>query len=117
MKALNRLLALLFFIFLPSRLNAQQWPLKEWPIVTPQSQNISADSLKTFDDDIANGKYGYIDRMFVTRHGKLIYQKSYKHDYEKIYGEDAKKKSGLNQLDPGGPYNYYNDWWHSILSW
>ena len=48
--------------------------------------------------------------MIVTRQGKLVYQKSYKHNYDKIYGEDAEKKSGLNQLDPGGPYNYYNDW-------
>jgi len=112
MKASTVLLALLFFIFPHSCLNAQQWPLIEWPIVTPQSQKISVDSLKTFDDDIADGKYGYIDGMIVTRHGKLVYQKSYKHDYDKIYGEDAKRKSGLNQLDPGGPYNYYNDWWH-----
>jgi len=28
------------------------------------------------------------------------------------YGDSARKKGGLNPLDPGGPYNYYNPWWH-----
>ena len=57
MKTSTVLLTVLCFIFLHSCLNAQQWPLKEWAIVTPQSQNISADSLKAFDDDIVKGKY------------------------------------------------------------
>jgi len=57
MKASRGLLTILCFIILHSCLNAQQWPLKEWPIVTPQSQKISTDSLKTFDDDIVKGKY------------------------------------------------------------
>jgi CubicO group peptidase (beta-lactamase class C family) len=98
-------LSLLFILFFD--VNAQ-----DWPAATPQSQSVYADSLKAFDDAIASGKYGYIDGMLVTRNGKLIYQKNYKHDYDKIYGDDAKKKSGLNQLDPGSQYNYYNDWWH-----
>ena len=112
MRVSNDLLALPVFIFLHFCLNAQQWPLIEWPSVTPQSQSMNVDSLKAFDEDIAGGKYGYIDGMIVTRNGKMVYQKSYKHDYNKIYGDDAKKKSGLNQLDPSGPYNYYNAWWH-----
>jgi CubicO group peptidase (beta-lactamase class C family) len=112
MKVSGKQLAFVFLGFLQLPLLAQQWPVKEWPIVTPASQKVSGDSLRTFDDDIASGKYGYIDRMIVTRNGKLVYQKSYQHDYDKIYGEEAKTKSGLNQLDPGGPYNYYNEWWH-----
>ena len=112
MRISNGLLALSFFIFLHCCLNAQQWPLREWSVVTPQSQSMNVDSLKTLDNDIAGGKYGYVDGMIVTRNGKLVYKKSYKHEYNKIYGDDAKTKSGLNQLDPGSPYNYYNDWWH-----
>src|SRR5687767_5452957 len=108
----NVLLSLSALVFISVSVGGQQWPLKEWPVVTPASQSMNADSLKAFDDDIAGGKYGYIDGMVVTRHGKLVYQKNYKHDYERIYGDDAKNKSGLNQLDPGGPYNYYNNWWH-----
>jgi len=73
---------LLFFV--QPFLNAQQWP-KKWPVATPQSQSMNADSLKAFDDAITSGNYGHIDGMVITRHGKLVYQKSYKHDYDKIW--------------------------------
>ncbi len=73
---------------------------------------MNEDSLQAFDEAIASGKFGFVDGMIVTRHGKLLYQKSYKHDYEKIYADSVTIKSGLNALDPGGPYNYYNSWWH-----
>lgn len=113
MRTTNYLHLILFLLFSNFDLDGQQqWPLKEWLIASPASQSMNEDSLKAFDEILGSGKYGYIDGMLVTRHGKLIYQKSYKHDYSKIYGDSASKKSGLNQLDPGGPYNYYNAWWH-----
>lgn len=113
MRTTHSLPAIIFFLCIHIHsAGQQQWPLKEWPVATPQSQSMNADSLKAFDEDIAGGKFGYVDGMIVTRHGKLLYQKTYQHDYGKIYGDSAKTKSGLNALDPGGPYNYYNSWWH-----
>jgi len=113
MNASCRMLSAFLLAFSCHQLYAQQsWPLKEWPVATPQSQSMNADSLMKFDEVIASGKYGYVDAMIITRNGKLIYQKNYTHDYGKIYQDNAGKKSGLNQLDPGGPYNYYNSWWH-----
>lgn len=106
------LLLLIILISHVSLQGQQQWPTKNWPVSTPQSQSMNFDSLLAFDKNIASGKYGNVDAMVVTRHGKLVYQKTYQHDYKKIYGDSAGKKSGLNQLDPGGPYNYYNAWWH-----
>ncbi|HEY5771483.1 MAG TPA: hypothetical protein VIS75_02595, partial [Chitinophagaceae bacterium] len=102
------LLTNLFIAFALQKTNAQD----AWPIATPQSVGMSKDSLEAFDKDIASGKYGNVDGMVITRNGKLIYQKYYKHDYAKIYGDSAKIKSALNPHDPGGPYNYYNPWWH-----
>jgi CubicO group peptidase (beta-lactamase class C family) len=113
MRITNSLPALLVFLFIHFNVaSQQQWPLKEWSVATPQSQSMNPDSLQAFDNAIASGKYGNVDGMIVTRHGKLVYQKTYQHDYDKIYGEDARKWSGLNQQDHGGPYNYYNPWWH-----
>ena len=106
------LLSILFLLFLQHPIFAQEAPGKKWSVSTPQMESMIADSLKAFEDAITNGRYGYIDGMVIIRHGKLVYQKNYKHDYARIYGEDAKKKSGLNAHDPGGPYNYYNSWWH-----
>lgn len=96
------------FLFTWLSTTAQQ----PWPTATPASVNLIEDSLKSFANDIAKGRYGYIDRMLIIRNGKLVYQQSWQHDYAKIYGDSAKKHSTLNQLNSSGPYNYYNDWWH-----
>ena len=112
MRPSENLIAVLFFLLTQSSLKAQGWPLKDWPIAAPHSQLMNTDSLRAFDEAIASGKYGHVDAMIVTRHGKLVYQKKYAHDYDKIYGDAAAKRGGLNQLDPGSQYNYYNPWWH-----
>ncbi len=105
--------AILFLLTANDYVNAQTiWPIKEWTVATPQSQLMNADSLRAFDNDIANGKYGNVDGMLVTRNGKLIYRKDYKHDYDKIYGDSVNKKSAINAYDAGGQYNYFNPWWH-----
>lgn len=113
MTLLSRIVLLPVFVYSYCNANAQQsWPLQEWPIATPQLQDMYADSLNQFDEQMASGKYGYADGMLITRNGKLIYQKTYAHDYDKIYGDKAGKKDGLNQHAFGSAYNYYNDWWH-----
>jgi CubicO group peptidase (beta-lactamase class C family) len=113
MRTSYAVLVIVSFLFSTIIVNAQyKWPTKEWTVVTPQSQSMNADSLRAFDNDITGGKYGNVDGMMITRHGKLIYRKDYKHDYNKIYGDSANKKSALNALDPGGQYNYFNPWWH-----
>jgi CubicO group peptidase (beta-lactamase class C family) len=68
--------------------------------------------LAAFDADLAAGKYGYIDSMLVIRHGKVAYERLYPHDYDQIYGKEAKIPSPLVVNDPSGPYNYLNPWWH-----
>lgn len=92
--------------------SGQTFPTKEWIAATPASEKMIIDSLKAFDNDISSGKYGYVDGMVVTRNGKLIYQRSWKYDYDKIYGEHARTTSSLNPHDHGGQYNYFNPWWH-----
>jgi CubicO group peptidase (beta-lactamase class C family) len=103
--------ALLTFFF--ANIYAQNsWPIKEWPSATPESVGMIKDSLLAFESAVSSGKYGYVDGMVITRNGKLIYQKTWKHDYDKIYGDNAKTTSPLNPYDPGGQYNYFNPWWH-----
>ena len=101
---------LIFFVLLCAAVaHAQQ---NDWPTATPKSVGIDDAALATFDAEIASGKFGNIDTLTIIRHGKLVFEKRYPHDYDKIYGEDAKKQSPLDAHDPSGPYNYYNSWWH-----
>jgi len=50
--------------------------------------------------------------MLVIRNGKIAFERYYKHDYDKIYGAEAKRPGPLNPHDSTGPYNYFNPWWH-----
>src|SRR5262245_43823576 len=106
-------LPLLFAFALVLHAAAQDsWPTRSWPVSTPAAVALDQKALADLDSDLAGGKYGYIDSMLIIRHGKIVYDRSYKHDYDHIYAEDAKRPGPLNAHEPVGPYNYFNPWWH-----
>jgi CubicO group peptidase (beta-lactamase class C family) len=109
----GKALALSFWMLLGCAVQAQtKWPTKDWLSGTPAQLGLDAKVLREFDAEIAAGKYGRVDSMLVIRHGKVAYERFYKHDYDQIYGAEAKKPGPLNSNDPTGPYNYFNTWWH-----
>lgn len=100
-------------LMLTQLISAQSpWPTKSWPTSTPRAEGLDPNVLARFDADIAAGKFGLIDSMLVIRHGKVVYERGYKHDYDAIYAKEAAEPGPLNANDPSGPYNYFNPWWH-----
>ncbi|HQR31347.1 MAG TPA: serine hydrolase [Blastocatellia bacterium] len=91
---------------------AQQWPTQNWPTAKPGDVGLDAKTLDGLDAEIAAGKFGNIDSMLVIRHGKLVFDRAYKHDYGQIYGKEAKEAGALNASEMTGPYNYFSSWWH-----
>ena len=89
-----------------------QYPTRGWPTADPAAAGLDARVLGEIDADLAAGKYGNVDSFLVIRHGKLVYDRSYRHDYDRIYGKEAGERGALNANDPTGPYNYFNPWWH-----
>jgi CubicO group peptidase (beta-lactamase class C family) len=83
-----------------------------WPRSTPAREGLNAAVFDSLDREIRAGTYGYVDRMVVVRHGKLVVDQHYANDYDAAYGDSAKVKSAMNASDPTGPYNYYASWWH-----
>jgi CubicO group peptidase (beta-lactamase class C family) len=83
-----------------------------WPTGTPGAAGLDAAVLAQLDADLAAGKYGYVDGMLIIRHGKLVYDRSYPHNYDSLYAAEAHLPGPLNAHDPSGPYNYFNPWWH-----
>jgi CubicO group peptidase (beta-lactamase class C family) len=69
-------------------------------------------ALAGFDADIAAGKYGNIDSMLVVRYGKIAFDRVYQRNYDRVYRDEARKTGALNAQEFGGPYNYFNPWWH-----
>jgi len=85
--------------------------VKEWPASAPGAVGLNAAALEALDADLASGKYGLVDSMLVIRCGKQAFEHSYVRDYDKIYGERARKTGPLNH-DLHGPYNYFSTEFH-----
>ncbi len=85
---------------------------QDWPTAAPASVGLDPKVLEAFDAEVAAGHYGYVDSMLVIRHGKAALDRTYPHDYDRIYAAEAKQPGPLNAHDPTGPYNYFNPWWH-----
>src|SRR5690349_19154254 len=87
--------------------NAQTvWPTKQWPTTTLQAAKINRAVVDSIDSEIASGRYGYVDRMLIIRHGRVAFDKSYRQDYVSAYRDSVNKTGALNGADPTGPYNY-----------
>ena len=84
---------------------------QDWPKTEPKSVGLDGAKLAAFDADLASGQYGLVDSMLVIRCGKQAYEKTYAHDYGKIYGQRAKIAGPLNH-DINGPYNYFSPDFH-----
>ena len=97
-----RLFLVVAVLLLPVLSVAETWPTRAWPESTPQAQGLDAGVLDAFQREFEQGQHGYIDGMLVVRHGHVVYEKSYRHDYDRLFvGKGAP-----------GIYNYYDPDWH-----
>ena len=87
------------------------WPTKGWTTATPLSAGLDEKVLDGLDRDLAAGKFSLVDSFTVFRCGKKVYERTYPHDYAKIYGKQAKEKGPLNARLTGR-YNYFDPDWH-----
>jgi CubicO group peptidase (beta-lactamase class C family) len=80
-----------------------EWPTHGWASSTPSAEQIDGAVLEAFHQELSSGKHGYVDGMLVIRNGRIVFEKSYRHDYDRLFqGKDPKR----------GPYNYYDPDWH-----
>lgn len=79
------------------------FPTRGFAVSTPEAEGMDGALLAALHEEFAKGKHGYIDGMLILRHGRVVYEKSYVHDYAGLFvGKDPKR----------GPYNYYDPEWH-----
>lgn len=82
---------------------AHPWPTKGWTMSTPDAEGFDAAALEALDKEFAAGAFGQVTGMLVTRHGKVVVDKTYAHDFDQLFaGRDPVR----------GPYNYYDPDWH-----
>jgi len=72
------------------------WPTKGWATASPGSVGLDEQVLR-LDKTIAEGKYSQMmDSTAVFRCGKKVFERTYPHDYAKIFGKEAGKRGPLN---------------------
>jgi len=64
---------------------------------------IEAAPILALDAEFAQGDHGFVDGLTIIRHGAIVFDRSYPHDYATAYGgRDATLR----------PYNYFHPAWH-----
>ena len=87
------------------------WPDGEWRRTTPQAVGLAAKPLIELDAAYASGKVPLVDSLMIVRCGAVAFEKTYSHDYAKIFGKEAHEVGALNP-HMTGPYNYFDPYWH-----
>ena len=90
----------------------QVWPTKGWATASPASVGVDEQLLRKLDKDMSSGTYSQmVDSFAVFRCGKKVFERTYPHDYAKIYGQEAGERGAYN-MRLTGRYNYFDPYWH-----
>jgi hypothetical protein len=88
------------------------WPTKGWATATAASVGLDEQVLLRLGNDMDSGKYSQmIDSFAVFRCGNKVFERTYPHDYAKIYGKEAAERGPYNERLTGR-YNYFDPYWH-----
>src|SRR5277367_3409560 len=69
------------------------WPTRGWATASPASVGLDEQVLVRLDKDMAAGKYSQmVDSFAVFRCGKKVFERTYAHDYAKIYAQEAAER-------------------------
>ena len=67
-----------------------------WPTATPAAAGVRGQVLDSIASEIERGDYGYVDRMLVIRGGRIVFDRSFRHNYDAIYADSARTRTGRN---------------------
>lgn len=62
----------------------KSWPGKDWLVSSAEAEGLDAAAIRQLDAEIRQGKHGYIDSMLIIRHGRVVFEAEYEHDYAAI---------------------------------
>jgi len=113
------IICLIFFALAFSALKASTqdvpWPTNGWTLSTPGAEGLSAEPLQVLDRRVRDGDFGYIDRVVVVRHGRLVVNERYDNDYREISrGRTSQIGCGFDCADSSWDhqFNYLHPDWH-----
>ena len=82
------------------------WPGASWATSTPEAEGIDPRAVESLVTDLESGEYGLVDAFMLIRHGRVVANHRFRHDYETI----AESYDTTNHQ-----YNYDHPEWHPYL--
>ncbi len=79
------------------------WPGTVWPVSTPEAEGVDGAAIDALVADIEAGQYGLVDALLVIRHGRVVADHRFAHDYEAI----SAPYEPVDHI-----YNYDHPSWH-----
>lgn len=79
------------------------WPKNEWPVSRPEKEGFDAKAIESIVADMKAGEFGLLDHFLLIRHGRIVADHHFKHNYEKISAKYDRKNH---------QYNYDHPEWH-----
>ncbi len=107
MRVVGLLFGLSFLLSWASSANS----LEDWPLTSADSAALDSQALYALDADFKTGVIPLVDRLLVTRCGKIAFDRRYEHDYGSVFGKEAAQVGPLNPYMTGS-YNYFDPNWH-----
>ena len=98
------MLLLVLFGTTACHVHSASWPTEGWKMSPPTDQGVDQAALQQLDDEFARGDHGYVDGFLLIRHGYVVHEKSYQHNYDGLFASAPNKSRGA--------YNYYDPDWH-----
>lgn len=101
-------MAILSLFFGGLEASAQTWPEETWPVSTPENEGFDPAAIDALVADMKAGKYGLVDHFLLIRHGRVVADHHFEHDYEKISSEHNPKDDQYDYDHPAW-HPYYRD--------
>ena len=64
---------------------ATPWPTTAWAVSSPEAEGLDGAKLAALDAEFASGARGQITGMLVIRNGQVVFDKSYRHDFDALF--------------------------------
>ena len=90
---------------------APPWPGDTWETSTPSAEGIDPSVIEALVTDLGNGVYGLVDHFLLIRHGRIVADHRFDHDYPAIVA--GQQGNHAHAAPDGGPqYDYDHTDWH-----
>ena len=79
------------------------WPGEVWPVSSPEDEGFDPKAIAALVADMKAGEFGLLDHFLLIRHGRIVADHQFEHDYELISADYDKENH---------QYNYDHPDWH-----